>query len=129
MKKFIYIPLVLLAAVSCRELLDGKSCEEISKKDYMNNPSEAEGVLYGVYRYMVTDGLYGFHLSMLFPLGTDIAACEGRTTVNFRTIPANYHTASTAEIETSWSTIFSAICSASDFIESLPPKAAMWEER
>ncbi len=39
---------------------------EIEKGNYMKNAAEAENVLLGVYRDMVQDGIYGFHLSLYF---------------------------------------------------------------
>lgn len=131
MKKFLYIALAALAVSfpSCTDMLESKSFEDIEKEKYMNTPDEATSVLYGVYRNMVTDGIYGYHLSMLFATGEDCTSCEGATTNNFRAIPANFHSASTAEIETSWKNLFGAIFSATDFIERLTDKSASWTQK
>ena len=38
----------------------------------MRDAKEAEIVLQGVYRSTIEDGQYGYHLSILFNLGTDM---------------------------------------------------------
>ena len=43
---------------SCSDMLEEESAVEVDKSKYMNNASEAETVLLGVYRNMVTDALY-----------------------------------------------------------------------
>ena len=55
----------------------------------MRDAKEAEIVLQGVYRSTIEDGQYGYHLSILFNLGTDMEQAEGNSTENYRIIPAN----------------------------------------
>ena len=55
----------------------------------MKNAAEAENVLLGVYRNMVTDAMYGYNMSILFNLATDIAQVVGISNENFRIIPTN----------------------------------------
>ena len=65
------IPVVcLLSAVSCS--LDEHSYMYIQADNYMNDASEAEKVLLNVYRDMVKDEVYGYQLSLMFTLPTDI---------------------------------------------------------
>lgn len=58
---------------------------------------EAEVVLLGVYRNMVTDAMYGYHLSILFDMGTDVSQVEGSNNNGFRAVPTNSFTTSAAE--------------------------------
>ncbi len=131
MKKLLYILLAasMATGVSCSDLLENNSYEEdVDKKDMMQTVSEAEGVLYGTYRFMLQDGIYGYYLSMLFPAGTDISESEGGGTVSPRTIPSNYHTTTTTEVAGAWQALFAAIYSASDFIETITDRATGWNQ-
>ena len=65
MKKIFYY--ILLSAMcilpfSCS--LDEESRTEIDKNRFMKNSLEAETVLLGVYQSLVSDAMYGYHLSM-----------------------------------------------------------------
>ena len=60
-----YIFAALMCATSlssCSDMLEEESAVEVDKSKYMNNASEAETVLLGVYRNMVTDALYSYNL-------------------------------------------------------------------
>ena len=73
-----YIFAALMCATSlssCSDMLEEESAVEVDKSKYMNNASEAETVLLGVYRNMVTDALYSYNLSILFNITNDIAQC------------------------------------------------------
>lgn len=125
MKKIIYYTLIAIMTVlplSCTDMLREESQTEIDKTNYMLNASEAEVVLLGVYRNMVTDAMYGYYLSILFNIDTDIAKVEGSNNNGFRTIPTNSHTTSTAEIQQSWATLYNSIYNANDFLETLDTK-------
>ena len=113
-------------AASCS--LDETSYTEIEKDKYMNNSAEAENVLLGVYRNMVEEGMYAYHLSLLFTIPSDIARCEGTTTDNYRIVPANAYTAVQSEVETTWAALYNAIYEANDFIWQLSVKADSFDE-
>lgn len=107
---------------SCSDMLEEESSVEVDKNKYMNNASEAEYVLLGVYRSMVTDGLYKYNLSMLFNITNDLAQCEGNSNNAFREVPSNSFTTSNADVQKSWSELYKAIFNANDFIETLESK-------
>jgi len=107
---------------SCSDYLLEESKTDIDKNKYMQNAAEAQNVLLGVYRNMVTDELYGHHLSILFTMGTDISQVEGSTNENFRIIPTNSFTANQAEIQRTYAKLYNAIYNANDFIERLEEK-------
>lgn len=125
MKKIIYYIFALSTIVcsfsSCS--LDEETYSEVDKSKFMNNAAEAEVVLGGVYRNMVDDGMYGYHLSLLFTLSTDIAQCEGNNNTSFREIPTNSFTPSNASVQKTWSVLYNGIYNANDFIETLTAKA------
>lgn len=119
---YILAALVLMMNASCKDYLAEESRTDIDKTKYMNNAAEAENVLLGVYRNMVTDDMYGFNLSILFTMGTDIAQVEGSTNENFRIIPTNSFTANQSEIQKSYAKLYNSVYNANDFIESLEQK-------
>ncbi|WP_026063242.1 RagB/SusD family nutrient uptake outer membrane protein [Pedobacter arcticus] len=130
MKRVIFIltSLVLMISTSCKDILLEESKTDIDKSKYMLNAAEAKNVLLGVYRNMVSDDLYGYHLSILLTLGTDIAQVEGSTNENFRIIPTNSFTANQAEVQRTWGTLYNSIYNANDFIESLEQKMVNYTE-
>lgn len=90
---YILTSAMFMMNTSCSDYLAEESRTSIDKSKYMLNAAEAENVLLGVYRNMVSEAMYGYHLSILFTLGTDIAQVEGSTNENFRIIPTNSFTA------------------------------------
>ncbi|MDH6308909.1 hypothetical protein M2451_001633 [Dysgonomonas sp. PFB1-18] len=131
MKKIIYyilIPAMLMLSAACSDFLDEESKTEIDKNKYMNNASEAEIVLLGVYRGMVPDGVYGYYLSILFNLGTDIAQVEGSSNERFRIIPTNSFSANQAEVQSTWSALYNGIYNANDFLEGVEAKKGGYDE-
>lgn len=130
MKNFKYYLYTLACAITVSSCsLDETSYTEIEKKDYMENAKEAENVLLGVYRDMVKDGIYGFHLSMYFTIPSDIAKVQGNSTDGLRLIPSNAYTSSQTEIATTWANLYSAIYDVNDFIETLQQKASGYDEK
>ena len=130
MKKFLYYVFAISASIfsfsSCS--LDEEIYSEVDATKFMNNASEAEVVLNGVYRNMVTDELYGYHLSLLFPLSTDIAQCEGNSSTSFREIPTNSFTTSNANVQGTWAMLYNSIYNANDFIERLEKKVGTYTQ-
>ncbi len=129
MKKYIFLlPLMMLLFASCEDVLKEESFTEVGKDNYVENAEEAETVLLGVYRHLSTEGIYSFHLSLLFTISSDIAQCEGSGNTSFRVIPTNSHNPSTTEMATTWSELYSAIYDANDFIETVSARMGSWSE-
>lgn len=126
-KYYLYAFICAITVSSCS--LDETSYTEIEKKNYMKNAAEAQNVLLGVYRNMVKDGIYGFHLSMYFSIPSDIAKVQGNSTDGLRLIPSNAYTSSQTEIATTWANLYSAIFDANDFIETLQQKIGDYDEK
>ncbi|MBQ8500861.1 MAG: RagB/SusD family nutrient uptake outer membrane protein [Bacteroides sp.] len=126
LKYYIGTLLCTIAVSSCS--LDETSYTEIEKSAYMNNAEEAENVLLGVYRNMVQDGIYGFHLSLYFTLPSDIAKVEGSSTDGLRLIPSNAYTSSQTEIATTWANLYNAIYDTNSFIETLSQRIDSYNE-
>lgn len=123
MKKFIYYTVLLALCLlpgACS--LEEESSTEVEKGNYMNDAKEAQDVLLGVYRSTIEDGLYGYHLSIYFAMGTDLSQVEGSTTENFRILPTNAYSASQAEVQTTWASLYSGIYNANDFLERVSTK-------
>ncbi len=120
MKKILYTLLaaaLFMPAVSCTDMLDEKPLMNLDRDDYMYNAMEVENVLLGIYSCLNNNALYGYNLSMLLPLSTDIAQCEGASSTNFREIPTNAHSPSNSDIQATWRYLYNGVYSANDFIE------------
>lgn len=122
MKKTILLAAALLSLVSCSDFLKEESRTELSKEQYMNNASEAENVLLGVYSSASSTSMYGYNLSILFSLGTDMEQVEGSSTERFRIIPTNAYPTTQLEVQQAWAALYSGIYSANDFIEGISVK-------
>lgn len=123
MKKIIYYTVLLaLCLLPSACSLEEESSTEVEKGNYMNDAKEAQDVLLGVYRSTIEDGLYGYHLSIYFAMGTDLSQVEGSTTENFRILPTNAYSASQAEVQTTWASLYSGIYNANDFLERVSTK-------
>ena len=61
----------IFTAAACS--LDEESFTEIEKDKYINDASEANTVLLGIYKNMTYDEMYGYYLSIYFTLPSDIA--------------------------------------------------------
>ena len=116
----------LLVFTACS--LEEKDFTEVEKGKFMRNAKEAETVLMGVYSQMTDEGLYRYHLSLLFTLPTDIAKCEGSSTNGFRQVPANAYTSTQNEVRVTWKALYAAIYSVNDFLENLSEKADSYNE-
>lgn len=123
MKKIIYYTVLLaLCLLPSACSLEEESSTEVEKGNYMNDAKEAQDVLLGVYRSTIEDGMYGYHLSIYFTMGTDLSQVEGSTTENFRILPTNAYSASQAEVQTTWASLYSGIYNANDFLERVSAK-------
>lgn len=122
MKKIILLAAALLSMVSCSDFLKEESRTELSKEQYMNNASEAENVLLGVYSSASSNSMYGYNLSILFSLGTDMEQVEGSSTERFRIIPTNAYPTTQLEVQQAWAALYAGIYSANDFIEGISVK-------
>ena len=121
---FFISALAALTLTACS--LKEHSYTEVSMDVYPESASEALTVLQGCYRDLCEDGLYGYYLSLLFTISSDIAQCEGSSNTSFRVIPTNSHNASTAEIQTSWSALYNAIYNVNSFIEKVQERMPWW---
>ncbi|WP_448779153.1 RagB/SusD family nutrient uptake outer membrane protein [Bacteroides congonensis] len=133
MKRLTYyisaLALCALSFTSCSDLLDEDPQSDIRKNLYMNNAVEANNVLLGVYRSMVSDNIYGMNLSCIFDLTNDLAQCEGNSTNSFREYPANAFNPSNSYVQNTWATLYSAIYGANDFIERLEAKIVTYSQK
>lgn len=102
--------------------LEEETRTEVEKKNYMNNAEEAKDVLLGVYRTNTLDAMYGYYLSILFNLGTDISQVEGSGNENFRIIPTNSFPTTQSEVQQTWSALYTGIYRANDFLERISNK-------
>ena len=116
------IPVVcLLSAVSCS--LDEHSYMYIQADNYMNDASEAEKVLLNVYRDMVKDEVYGYQLSLMFTLPTDIARIEGNSTEGTsRLICSNAYSSSQVEVKNTYMALYKGVYDANWFLSEIEEK-------
>lgn len=114
-KAFIIFASLLTVAVSCS--LDEAYYNYIEAPTYITDADNAKDVLYGVYRNMSTNDLYGYHLSILFDMPTDISKVDEASIINGRDICWNAHTADNSRVLGTWSAAYNVIYNANDFIE------------
>lgn len=128
MKKILLltIPALCLLLGSCEDLLRSQSHTETGPENYITNASEAEIVLHGCYSDLGSDAMYGYFLSVLYNISTDIAQCEGDGINSFRAIPTNTHNANTSEISDTWEALYKAIYNANSFIEIVSERKGNW---
>ncbi len=124
--RYIIFTLAAVSLMSCS--LDEKNFTEKDQAVYMNNTSEANTVLMGVYRDMVVDGMYGFHLSLFFTLPSDVADVEGSGLGNWRAVANNSYTSADGQVLQTWSALYKAVYNANDFIERLAAKSVNYPE-
>ena len=116
MKTLKYIIAVFAAAVLASCSLDEQSFTNMEQKNYMKNAVEAENVLLGVYENLTNEHMYGYHLSLYFPLGTDQAKVSGVSLDGFRDIPSNMYSTSAVQVQQTWAALYNGIYDANDFI-------------
>ena len=123
MKKLIYyIAMSILCILPYSCSLDEEARSEMEKKNYMTNAKEAQDVLLGVYRTTVEDAAYGYHLSFLFNMGTDISQGEGSDITNYRIIVYNAFPTTQVEIQQTGQVLYKGIYRANDFLERVSGK-------
>mgnify|MGYP002231241659 FL=1 len=66
--------------------------------------------------------MYGYYLSILFNLGTDISQVEGSGNENFRIIPTNSFPTTQSEVQQTWAALYTGIYRANDFLERISNK-------
>ena len=118
MKKYI---ISLLAACvflpSCS--LDEKLFTYVAEDGYITDASSARTVLYGLYRNLCNQTLYGCNLSMAFDMPTDLTKADGFQLVGGRVFTCNAHDPSFATVENTWEYLYKTIFNANDFIEKV----------
>lgn len=134
MKKIIYISIALcgLFCSSCSDFLKEENWIDIEKGKFFNNPTEAEIVLQGAYRNLISEGAYALNLSILLNLGTDLSQVEGSTTENWRITPTNAFPTTQSEIQSTWQALYEGVYATNDFLEKCSVKIDEWsttEER
>ena len=128
MKTLKYIIAVFAAAVLASCSLDEQSFTNMEQKNYMKNAVEAENVLLGVYENLTNEHMYGYHLSLYFPLGTDQAKVSGVKLDGFRDIPSNMYSTSAVQVQQTWAALYNGIYDANDFIERLSGLVGTYSE-
>ena len=128
MKTLKYIIAVFAAAVLASCSLDEQSFTNMEQKNYMKNAVEAENVLLGVYENLTNEHMYGYHLSLYFPLGTDQAKVSSVSLDGFRDIPSNMYSTSAVQVQQTWAALYNGIYDANDFIERLSGLVGTYSE-
>lgn len=129
MKNITYYLSVLICAITVTSCsLDETNYTEMEKKNYMKNAAEAQTVLLGVYHNLEQDGIYGYNLSLLFTIPSDIAKCQGNSTDGLRLVPSNSYTSTQIDVQLSWENLYNAVYEANDFIERLSARIGSYSE-
>ena len=128
MKRFLIIlSTIILGFTSCE--LKEELYINIDADTYITNAASARNVLWGVYRNMGTNSLYGRHLSIMLDMPTDVSRVDEASDINGRDVCWNAHTADNNVILEVWSGAYKVIYQANDFLEKVSAaKADMREE-
>lgn len=116
MKRYI---LTILAAVmlvpSCN--LDEQFYTYLDADTYIQDAASARKVLYGLYRNLCNQDLYGDRLSIKYDLPTDISKVDGTSLANNRDFCCNAHMATNSWVQNTWRQLYDNIYDCADFIE------------
>lgn len=116
MKKYILIFLAALMLVpSCN--LDENFYTYLDADSYITDANTARKVLYGLYRDLCANELYGQRLSIVYDMPTDISKVDGTSLTNNRDFCCNAHMSTSAWVQDTWKHLYSTIFDANDFIE------------
>ena len=116
MKKYILILLSALFIIpSCN--LDEKLYTYVDADTYITDAPSARKVLYGIYRRLTNHELYGFRLSIIYDLPTDISKVDGTSLTNNRDICCNAHMPTNSWVQNTWRYCYATIFDVNDFIE------------
>ena len=120
MKKTLYLltTTLLLSGLSACSLSE-KSYTNVDKDAYLQNASQAETLLRGIYAQLGTEGIYRMNLGILLTIPTDEAKVEGSTLVGPREQASNAYTSTDSYVQNTWATLYSAIYDANSFLESM----------
>ena len=124
MKKLIISVVAALVCLSSCSL-DEKIYSYIPEEEYIDDAQSARTVLYGLYRNLCNNALYGNNLSMAFDMPTDLTKPDGFQLVGSRIFTCNAHDASYSVVQDTWQWLYKTIFNANDFLE----KAKEAEER
>ena len=108
---------LLLLLPSCK--MEETYYNYLDGTEYIQDAASARNVLLGVYRNMSTNDLYGYYLSIIFDLPTDISKVDEVSVVNGRDICWNAHTTDNARVLGAWSAAYNVIYNANDFMEKV----------
>ena len=128
MKKYILIVIAALTLFpSCD--LDEKFYTYLDADTYITDANTARKVLYGVYRDLGANNLYGQRLSIVYDMPTDVSKVDGTSLTNNRDFCCNAHMATSAWVQDTWQALYSTIYDATDFIERATAACADMGER
>lgn len=123
------IPILALFVLACGCSLDETLYDYVDESTYITDASSARNVLYGVYRELGSNSLYGYYLSIVYDLPTDIAKVDGNAINNNRDICCNAHSPSHAYVQATWTQAYRVIYYANDFMEKARAAASAMGER
>ena len=122
--------LTILAAIvlvpSCN--LDEQFYTYLDADTYIRDAASARKVLYGLYRNLCDQNLYGDRLSIKYDLPTDISRVDGTSLTNNRDFCCNAHMPTNSWVQNTWKALYDNIYDCSDFIERATPALENMDE-
>lgn len=111
----------IIATPSCKKWLEEKPKSSFSAETFFTNTSEAYMAVMGVYEVMSSTQTYGFNISMVFDIDTDIAQMSGADFSNDPRVAAHYGiTPSHGYLLQVWTMLYKGIDRANLVIEKIP---------
>ena len=116
---------VALSSISCSLKEDVYTQTD---ETFVKDAAMAETVLYGLYRKLGVDGIYGLNLSMIFNFTTDESKPEGSSLVGMRVEGFNAFNSASTYVQQSWQALYSAVYDTNYYIEMINRKMSEFNE-
>jgi hypothetical protein len=128
MKKILLFFLAAAVALSSISCSLKENVYTQTDETFVKDASMAETVLYGLYRKLGVDGIYGLNLSMIFNFSTDESKPEGSTLVGMRIEGFNAFNSASTYVQQSWQALYSAVYDTNYYIEMINRKMSEFNE-
>lgn len=112
---------VLIFPVSCKKWLAETPISKYSADSYFNTADQATAAVLGVYEPLSSQNTYGFYMSMVFDIDSDIAQMDGTGFSNDNRTLAHYNFAPSHNyITAAWQNLYQGIDRANLAIAKIP---------
>jgi hypothetical protein len=120
-KLMVVASVILTMPTSCKKWLEEKPTSFYSADNFFKDPNEARMAVLGIYESMSSPTTYGFYMSLVFDIDSDIAQMDGTGLSNDPRVAAHYAmTPVHIYVAESWKLLYRGIDRANLAIERIP---------